>query len=67
MKPPRDDITLTNGRIVTHKRLPNGAQDASMKDGGLMSRAEGADYDNIIVSVARERKRKFQRNFGDNR
>ena len=44
----REDITLANGRIVTHSRMANGAQQADMADGGNMSEAEWEEYCGIL-------------------
>ena len=43
------DITLSNGRIVSHKPYlsagkPNGATEAYMQDGGSMSDSEWSEY-----------------------
>jgi hypothetical protein len=43
------DITLSNGRVVTHKPylsggVPNGAAEAFMLDNGEMSDAEWSEY-----------------------
>ena len=42
-RPLRAPVTLRNGRVVTYAHLSNGAQDASMLDGGCMSLAEYAE------------------------
>ena len=44
----RSNITLKNGRIVTHKPLPNGATEAYMLDNGAMSNDEWLEYVSII-------------------
>jgi hypothetical protein len=49
----RDNVTLTNGRVVTHQPMANGAHDAVMQDGGLMSHAEWADYCAIVIARSR--------------
>ena len=43
--PATPNITLANGRVVTHTRKPNGSQDARMADGKGMSAAECGEYD----------------------
>lgn len=37
-------VTLSTGRTVKHRYLPNGAQEAYMSDGGAMTRQEGDEY-----------------------
>jgi hypothetical protein len=44
----RSNITLNNGRIVTHKHMPNGATEAYMLDNGAMSNEEWSEYVSII-------------------
>lgn len=46
--PCRENITLANGRIVTHSRMANGAQQADMADGGDMSETEWQEYCEIL-------------------
>lgn len=38
------DFTLKSGRVVTHKLLSNGANQACMLDGGTMSNDEWQEY-----------------------
>jgi len=52
-RPPTADIKLTNGRIVTHTRKPNGSQDATMADGGTMSEAEGREADELRAAIVK--------------
>jgi hypothetical protein len=44
----RKDVTLSNGRIVTHKAMDNGATEALMLDGGEMSDSEWNEYAQTI-------------------
>ena len=53
-RPATPDITLANGRIVTHTRKPNGSQDATMADGGPMSEAEGLEADDARAVIVRD-------------
>ena len=50
-RPATPDITLANGRVVTHTRKPNGSQDATMADGGPMSEAEGLEADDARAAI----------------
>ena len=52
--PATPDITLANGRVVTHTRKPNGSQDATMSDGGPMSEAEGLEADDARAVIVRD-------------
>jgi len=40
----KENVTLSNGRIVTHKPYHNGATEAFMLDGGEMSNEEWIEY-----------------------
>lgn len=40
----KENITLSNGRIVAHKPYPNGATEAFMLDGKEMSNDEWIEY-----------------------
>ena len=40
----KENITLSNGRIVTHKPYHNGATEAFMLDGKEMSNEEWIEY-----------------------
>lgn len=44
----RSNVTLKNGRIVAHKPMPNGANEAFMLDNGEMSNDEWLEYVSII-------------------
>ena len=49
----RPDVTLSNGRIVSHKPYlsagkPNGATEAYMQDGGNMSNEEWKEYVSLL-------------------
>jgi hypothetical protein len=44
----RSNVTLNNGRIVTHKPMPNGSTEAYMLDNGMMSNDEWLEYVSII-------------------
>jgi hypothetical protein len=50
------NITLSNGRIVTHKPYliagkPNGATEAYMLDGGDMTDAEWTEYTKLTAPI----------------
>jgi hypothetical protein len=45
----REDIVLSNGTVIRHARLANGAQEAiADRDGGEMTPAEWDEYCEII-------------------
>jgi hypothetical protein len=45
----RPDVTLSNGRLVTYALMDNGAQEASMLDGGPMSEEEWKELCRVFV------------------
>lgn len=46
----KEDITLSNGTIIVHKRLDNGAIDASVKGSDrAMSHGEYAEYIRVAM------------------
>jgi hypothetical protein len=53
------NITLTNGRIVTHRPL-NGAQEAIMADGAEMSHGEWEDYCARVVGHTPKKQRFYK-------
>lgn len=48
----RSDTLLSTGRLVRHTRLPSGADQADMVDGGEMTEAEWEEYCAIVVREA---------------
>lgn len=56
----KSDVTLTNGRVVTHTRMANGAHDAVMVDGGDMSHAEWEDYCARVVGYTPKKQRFYK-------
>lgn len=49
----KPDITLSTGRVVTHKENPAGYTDANLTDGGEMTEAEWQEYCEIVRKTAK--------------
>ena len=55
----RPDITLTSGTIVHHRPMSNGAQEAYLHTGNLMTEAEWQDYYHILAGTLSRKPQKL--------
>ena len=51
----KQNVTLSNGRIVTHRPYHNGATEAFMLDGGNMSNSEWLEYVNLTSPMPKKK------------
>lgn len=51
----KQNITLSNGRVVTHRPYHNGATEAFMLDGGNMSNSEWLEYVNLTMPTPKKK------------